>query len=63
MKNLTKEERERVNDTKHSIQAATEALSRVDRAKIPNVEEIEDCLDDADKTLHDVLKATPPSKS
>lgn len=56
MKNLTKEERERVNDTKHSIQAATEALSRFDRAKIPHVDQIEDCLDDAGKTLQGVLK-------
>jgi hypothetical protein len=62
MQNLSKEERARVTDTKHNIQAATDALSRVDPRKIPNLEQIEDCLEDADKTLRGVLE-TSRSKS
>ena len=59
MKNLTKEERERLADSKHNIQAATAALSQVDPQKIPKVEEIEECLESADKTLRGVLTSQP----
>ena len=55
MQNLTREERERVTDSAHNIQAATASLSQVDPQKIPKVEEIEDCLENANKTLREVL--------
>ena len=59
MQNLTKEERERVADSAHNIQAATASLSQVDPQKIPKVEEIEECLESADKTLRGVLASQP----
>ena len=62
MQKLTKEERERVADSKHNIQAATASLSQVDPQKVPKVEAIEECLENADKTLREVL-ASQPTKS
>ena len=56
MKPLNQEERARVSDGKNSIQAASDVLSGVDRRKIPNIEEIEDCLEKADQSLRRALK-------
>ena len=64
MKPLTEEERARVSDGKHNLQAASEALSTVDRSKIPNLDQIEECLEDADKNLREALQAHehPPKR-
>jgi hypothetical protein len=59
MHRLTNEERARVIDSKHSVQAATASLSGVDRRKVPKLEEIEECLESADKTLSNVLRTAP----
>jgi hypothetical protein len=56
MANLNEEERARVNDTKHSIQSAAASLSHVDRRKIPKVEQIEECLENADSVLRAALQ-------
>ncbi len=56
MKPLTEAERARVVDGKHNIQAASDALSGVDRAKIPNLEGIEECLENADECLREALR-------
>ena len=56
MSNLTEEERERVKDSKHSIQSAVASLSRVDPRKIPKIEEVEDCLDNAERVLREALQ-------
>jgi hypothetical protein len=62
MPTLTKEERARVSDTKHNIQAASASLSHVDRRRVPKIEAIEECLESADQTLREVLRtsAVPP---
>ena len=57
MSKLTEEERERVKDSKHSIQSAAASLSRVDPRKIPKLEEVEECLENADKVLREALQA------
>jgi hypothetical protein len=59
MHHLTNEERARVIDSKHSVQAATASLSGIDRRKVPKLEEIEECLENADKTLSSVLRTSP----
>ena len=56
MEELTKEERARITDTRHNVQAATDALSGVDRKKVPNIEAIEECLEGAEATLRDLLR-------
>jgi hypothetical protein len=62
MQSLTKEERARVVDSKHNIQAASQSLSGVDPRKVPKMNELEECLENADKTLRGVLQASGPSK-
>lgn len=57
MSNLTEEERERVKDSKHSIQSAAASLSKVDPRKIPKLDEVEECLENADKVLREALQA------
>ena len=61
MSELTEEERERVKDSKHNIQSAAASLSRVDPRKIPKLEEVEECLENADKVLREALQ-TPASR-
>ena len=54
---LTQEERARITDSTHKIQSANDSLAHVDPAKIPAIEEIQECLENADKTLRGVLRA------
>jgi hypothetical protein len=53
---LTQEERARITDSKHQIQSANATLAQVDPAKIPSIDEIQECLESADKTLRKVLQ-------
>jgi hypothetical protein len=54
---LTQEERARITDSTHKIQSANDSLAHVDPAKIPAIEEIQECLENADKTLRGVLRS------
>ena len=44
------------------IQSARASLEDVDPRKIPEFEDLEDCLEDADKNLGRALKQQPVSK-
>ena len=59
---LTEEERARIKDSTHNIQSANDSLGRVDPTKIPEIEQIQDCLEDSDKALRRVLKSPKPKK-
>ena len=48
---LTPVERERITDSMLKIQSVRASLDEVDESKIPNVEEIESCLESADHSL------------
>ena len=54
---LTKEEKARINDSKHKLQSIADSLSHVDPRKIQNFEEIEECLETADESLNSALKS------
>lgn len=54
---LTQEERARITDSAHKIQSATHSLTHVDPRKVPSLDEIQSCLESADKTLRGVLRA------
>jgi hypothetical protein len=54
---LTQEERSRIKDTTHKIQSANASLAHVDPAKIPEIEEIQECLEDSDEALRRVLRS------
>jgi len=59
---LTKSERAKITDSVHSIQSARSSLADVDESKIPKLSEINDCLQDADKTLRVTLRQSSASK-
>ena len=53
---LTNSERAKITDGVHSIQSARASLADVDESKIPKLDEIQDCLKDADNSLKRVLR-------
>jgi hypothetical protein len=61
---LTRVERERITDSRLKIQAIANSLKGVDPNKVPDFEEIEQCLEDADKSLGGALRSaeSDPSK-
>jgi hypothetical protein len=59
---LTKSERAKITDSVHSIQSARASLSGVDESKVPKLDEIEECLDGADKTLRGALREACSNK-
>ena len=52
---LTRVERERLTDSKLKIEAVAESLKHVDPEKLPEYEEIEQCLESADRSLSGAL--------
>jgi len=54
---FTQEEKLRINDSKNQVQSAADSLRRVDPRKIPNFDEIENCLEMADKSLRAALRS------
>jgi predicted nucleic acid-binding Zn-ribbon protein len=54
---LTKVEREKINDSVLNIQSARASLEDVDESKVPEIAEIETCLEGADKNLRLALRA------
>jgi len=56
---LTQEEKARITDSAHKIQSANQTLAGVDPKKIPDIDDIQDCLENADKTLRGVLRGAP----
>jgi hypothetical protein len=57
---LTRAERERVSDSRLKLQSAADSLSNVDPQEIPNFEDIQECLENADKSLSGALRPDPP---
>jgi hypothetical protein len=63
---LTREDRERINDSRLKIQSITNALDGVNSGKIPEYTEIQDCLASAEQNLEEALRdasAKPRSPS
>jgi len=60
---LTRVERERITDSRLKIQAVASSLKGVDPKKIPDFEEIEECLQDADRNLRGALRSSGPDPS
>ena len=59
---LTRVEREKITDGMLKIQSARASLEEVDGRKIPEFEDIEECLEDADKNLGIALRQGPAEK-
>ncbi len=60
---LTRVEREKITDTVLKIQSASSVLEDFDGRKIPEVEGVQNCLKDADKTLRSALRIDPYKRS
>jgi hypothetical protein len=58
---LTKLEREVITDSMLKVQSIQSSLEQIDDSKIPEAEEIHDCLEAADQSFRDALKGQPPS--
>jgi len=54
---LTPVERERIQDSKRKIQSISNTLQHVSSKKIEHLEDIQDCLDDADHSLGVALES------
>jgi hypothetical protein len=54
---LTRLERERIRDSRLKIQSVASNLKNVDPTKIRRLEEIEECLDEAEKSLDGALRS------
>lgn len=60
---LTEHERAKITDSVHSIQSARASLADIAGDTVPAVDEIQDCLEGADKKLRDALRQTPVKKA
>ena len=60
---LTKSERAKITDSVHSIQSARASLADIEGDKVPDVDEIQDCLESSDKKLRGALRETPNTKT
>jgi hypothetical protein len=60
---LTRVEREKITDTMLKIQSARTSLEDFHEGdKIPDIEEMQVCLEDADRNLRLALRMTTPTK-
>ncbi len=59
---LTKLEREVLTDSMLKIQSIQASLNHIDEAKVPDHEEIEDCLENADKSFRTALRENSSQK-
>ena len=60
---LTKSDRAKITDSVHSIQSARASLADIEEHKVPEVDEIQDCLESSDKKLRQALRDAPQGKS
>jgi hypothetical protein len=54
---LTRVEREKITDSVLNIQSARASLEDIEESKVPELPEIQECLEDADRNLRSALRA------
>jgi hypothetical protein len=54
---LTRVERERIADSRLKIRSVADSLNHVDPHKLPDFNEIQECLEDAEKSLSCALRS------
>ena len=59
---LTRVERERIADSRLKLQSVSNSLKHVDPQKVPDFDEIKECLEDADKSLGGALRSSESEK-
>ena len=60
---LTRVEKERITDSLLKVQSITNSLKQVDPDKIQDFDEIQECLEDTDRSLGQALRASSPNIS
>jgi hypothetical protein len=60
---LSKVDRERITDSVLKIQSVRAQLDHLDEGQLSEIEEIKDCLEDADDNMRDALKSSPKKGS
>ena len=55
---LTRVEQERIIDSRLKIKSVADSLQHVDPQKVPDFEEIQECLDGAGKSLDKALRSS-----
>ncbi len=56
---LTRVDKERIRDSRMKLQSVANSLKQVSPKGINGIEEIQDCLKDAEKSLKGALKGDP----
>jgi hypothetical protein len=59
---LSRVDRERITDSVLKIQSVQAQLDHLDESKLSEIEEIKDCLANADDNMRDALKSSPQKK-
>jgi hypothetical protein len=57
MMRLTRVERERISDSRLKLQSVADTLHHLDKTKVPDLDEIQECLDGAEKSLSGALRS------
>jgi hypothetical protein len=60
---LTQVEKERIADMRLKLQSAANSLKHIEAKKVPGHQEIEECLEDADKSLGSALRSPKPDRA
>jgi hypothetical protein len=59
---LNRVEKERIADNRMKIRSVTKSLAHIDPAKIDGFDAIQDCLEDAEKSLTGALAEGKPNR-
>jgi hypothetical protein len=54
---LTRLEKERNTDSRMKIQTVANSLNHIDPAKVPHLDEIQECLENAEESLRGALRS------
>ena len=60
---LSRVDRERITDSVLKIQSVRAQLNQLDENKLSDIEEIKDCLENADDNMRDALKSSAQKSS
>jgi hypothetical protein len=55
---MTRAEKERLNDIRLKLQSAARSLQHLPESDIPDYDQIEKCLDNADQNLRDAVQSS-----
>jgi hypothetical protein len=60
---LKRVEKERIKDSLLKLQSVANSLNQVDSTEIPHLEDVQECLEDADEILGGALRSSDSGES